>query len=56
MFAYPLLWNALRPGGFFISDDIQDNLGFHDFCIKNQFNPVIVESNGKYIGVIKKPV
>ncbi len=56
MFAYPLLWNALRPGGFFISDDIQDNLGFHDFCIKNQFSPVIVESNGKYIGVIKKPV
>ena len=31
-FGFPLLWNALRPGGIFISDDIQDNMGFADFA------------------------
>jgi predicted O-methyltransferase YrrM len=24
-FAFPLIWDALKPGGVFISDDIQDN-------------------------------
>ena len=55
MFAYPLLWEALRPGGIFMSDDIQDNLGFHDWCKKMKLTPVIVELNDKFIAVVKKP-
>lgn len=55
MFAYPKLWAALRPGGIFISDDIQDNIGFHDYCKMNNFTPIVVGHSGKYIGVIVKP-
>lgn len=54
MFAYPLLWEKLRSGGIFMSDDIQDNLGFRDWCNKMKLQPVIIGMNGKYIGVIKK--
>ena len=32
MFAYPLLWNALKENGIFITDDIQDNIAFIEFC------------------------
>ena len=32
MWAYPLLWNALRPGGLLLSDDIGDNVAFRDCC------------------------
>jgi predicted O-methyltransferase YrrM len=58
IWAYPSLWKALRPDGVFISDDIGDNLAFHDFC--NQVNqvPVIVGSTSevetKYVGVLVK--
>src|SRR5262249_40277160 len=27
-YGFPLLWEALRPGGVFISDDVQDNMAF----------------------------
>ncbi|MEZ5708019.1 MAG: class I SAM-dependent methyltransferase [Blastomonas sp.] len=56
MFAYPLLWNALRPGGLFISDDIQDNFGFRDFCAAHGLAFAITESDGKYVGLAMKPV
>jgi predicted O-methyltransferase YrrM len=32
MWAYPRLWEALRDGGVFISDDVNDNQAFRDFC------------------------
>ena len=32
-YAYPLLWNSLKEGGIFISDDIQDNFAFKDFVV-----------------------
>lgn len=54
MFAYPLLWDKLRVGGIFMSDDIQDNLGFRDWCHKMKLQPIIIGMDGKYIGVIKK--
>jgi len=54
MFGYRLLWNALKPGGIFVSDDINDNMGFHDFCEKNNLEPVIVEIYGKYVGIVVK--
>lgn len=54
MFGYQILWNAIRPGGIFISDDINDNLGFHDFCEKNKLLPVIVKVYGKFVGLVIK--
>lgn len=55
MFAFPLLWNALRSGGLFISDDIQDNFGFRDFCAAQDIPFAVTESTGKYVGLAMKP-
>ncbi len=52
--AYPILWKALNNGGIFISDDIQDNIAFREFCDELQVQPIIAESQGKYVGIIKK--
>lgn len=54
MFGYPLLWEALSPGGVFISDDVQDNLAFKDFAIQKNVKPVVFEHNEKYVGVLMK--
>jgi predicted O-methyltransferase YrrM len=56
MWAYPRLWNALRPGGCFISDDVGDNLAFCEFCRGVGEDPVIVRTEGKYVGLLRKPV
>jgi predicted O-methyltransferase YrrM len=59
MWAYPLLWKGLRPGGIFISDDIGDNMAFRDFCESLGKTPIVVQSqtNGslKYVGIVQKP-
>ena len=60
MWAYPLLWNALVPGGYVVSDDIGDDRGFHDFCEQLEVVPTIVSgltSTGtiRYAGVLRKP-
>lgn len=55
LYAYPRLWRALRPGGLFISDDIQDNFAFRDFCREHGFNFQVTESGGKFIGLARKP-
>lgn len=54
MFAYPLLWNALRPGGIFISDDISDNFAFRDFFEPLAVNYAIVRSQNKHVGLARK--
>ncbi len=55
LFAYPLLWEALRPGGIFVSDDISDNDGFRDFCEQIDRVPLMAENgNRRYLGVICK--
>lgn len=58
MWAYPRLWNALRPGGCLITDDVKDNLGFHDFCAQIGEEPIIVEMStefgSQYSGVLFK--
>lgn len=54
MWASPLLWKALKTGGFFISDDINDNLAFKHFCETVNKKPIIIEHLGKYVGVIIK--
>jgi predicted O-methyltransferase YrrM len=54
IFGYDLLWHALRDDGIFISDDIDDNNAFKDFCETINKQPLIAESNGRYVGVIVK--
>jgi hypothetical protein len=54
MKTYPVLYDKLRRGGVFISDDIQDNIGFKDFCEKLKIIPTIISFEGKYIGVFIK--
>ena len=54
MFAYPLLWKALRKEGVFISDDIGDNLAFAHFAKHIGNKPIVVKSKGKYIGILIK--
>jgi predicted O-methyltransferase YrrM len=55
MWAYPILWEALRPGGFFISDDINDNVAFREFSSMVACDPIVVEKDDKYAGVLIKP-
>tara|TARA_Y100000385_G_scaffold112226_1_gene116415 strand:- start:254 stop:1051 length:798 start_codon:yes stop_codon:yes gene_type:complete len=49
-----ILWKALKVGGFFISDDINDNLAFKHFCKSVDRKPIIIEHLGKYVGVVVK--
>lgn len=52
--SYPVLFKALRNGGFFISDDVQDNLAFKIFCEDLNIQPIIISFENKYIGVVIK--
>lgn len=58
LYAYPLLYKALRKGGIFVSDDVDDNLGFRDFCNSINQAPLIVKtptnSGIKYVGILVK--
>ena len=53
-YGYPLLWDALKKGGIFISDDIQDNLAFKNFVESKNLVFAVTEYKGKYIGITKK--
>ncbi|MCS3532443.1 O-methyltransferase [Chryseobacterium sp. JUb7] len=54
VWAYNELYRHLRKGGVFISDDIGDNSAYQDFCEANSIDTVVVEYEGKYIGVFVK--
>ena len=54
MWSSPILWKALKVGGLFISDDINDNLAFKHFCKSVDRKPIIIEHLGKYVGVVVK--
>ncbi|MGE0212308.1 MAG: class I SAM-dependent methyltransferase [Parvibaculaceae bacterium] len=54
IFAYPLLWDALRDGGVFVSDDIQDNMGFFDFVDRAGADYVVLDWRTKYVGIARK--
>lgn len=54
MYAYPLLWRALRPGGIFISDDIEDNFGFRDYFHSLGVPFAVVHCGGRYVGIAAK--
>ena len=55
LFAYRLIWRALRPGGILMSDDVSDNLGFKQFCMEIGGEPVIVRQENKFQGLLAKP-
>lgn len=52
--SYKFLWQVLRVGGFLVSDDVGDNRSFSDFCIEVGGNPIYLEFDGKYVGVLRK--
>ena len=54
-FAYPLIWQALVPGGVFISDDIQDNMRFAEFVGEKGVPFAVTECAGRYVGICRKP-
>lgn len=54
MWAYPKLWKPLRAGGFFISDDIGDNLAFFDFANEVKKDPIIIKTKNNFVGVLIK--
>jgi len=53
-FAYPLIWQALVPGGVFISDDIQDNMRFAEFVGEKGVPFAVTECAGRYVGICRK--
>lgn len=48
------IWPRLNKGAIIIIDDIGDNMHFHDFVMKKKLDSIIINSNNKYVGVIKK--
>lgn len=53
--AYPRLWAALRPGGVFISDDIQDNMAFAEMIGRLDLPCAVTRSGTKFVGLARKP-
>lgn len=52
--SFPVLYDKLREGGVFISDDIQDNVAFKHFCEKLDKRPVIISFQNKFVGAFIK--
>lgn len=55
-FGYGVIWPALKPGGIFISDDIQDNMAFAHFVARTRARFGVVQAGGKFVGLAAKPV
>lgn len=53
-YGFRLMWDALLPGGIFISDDIQDNLAFKEFVEVQQAAFAVTEYQNKFVGVVRK--
>lgn len=53
-FAYPILWESLRQGGVFISDDIQDNMCFAEFVQVIGCDYAVTQADGKFVGIMRK--
>ena len=54
-FGYSVIWDALRRGGVFISDDIQDNLAFAHFVGASGARFGVIETANKFVGIAIKP-
>lgn len=55
-FGYGVIWRALKPGGIFISDDIQDNMAFAHFVARTKARFGVVQAGDKFVGLAAKPV
>ena len=55
-YAYPMLSEALEPGGVFISDDIQDNFAFKEFVESWAVDFAVTAYQGKFVGIARKPL
>jgi predicted O-methyltransferase YrrM len=53
-YAYPMLWEVLRPSGVFISDDIQDNMAFAEFAKEVGAPFAVTGYEGKFVGILRK--
>lgn len=54
--SYFRLWKRLNKDGYFLSDDISDNMAFYDFCSKLNLIPKIFKINNRYVGLLKKEI
>lgn len=54
-FGYQRMWDALVPGGVFISDDIQDNLAFREFVEAGGLKFAVTGYGNKFVGILIKP-
>jgi hypothetical protein len=52
--AFARLWPALRPGGVFVADDVNDNFAFRDQCEGLGARPLVVGYRNKYQGILLK--
>jgi hypothetical protein len=56
--AFPKLWEALKPGGVLAVDDISDNLAFRDFAKRTNSEPIVIKTFDtqvvKHIGLLVK--
>lgn len=53
--ALPKLWEAIRPGGYLIVDDINDNRQFRHFVENLAIEPRVLAYQTKYVGLLQKP-
>lgn len=52
--AYGLLWEALRPGGVLLADDVGDHLAFRDFARHVGGAPTVIRDGRKSQGMLVK--
>ena len=47
-------WDALKPGGYLLSDDICSSYAFIDFCSERKLKPDVLIGQRKLFGVVQK--
>lgn len=52
LFEYKAAWEAMTPNGILLSDDVDHNLSFYDFCIKSKKTPLLLVDTRKVSGLI----
>ena len=50
IWSQPIIYDALRKGGLFISDDIECNSAFREFATSNNLDYFVVKFEGRYVG------
>jgi predicted O-methyltransferase YrrM len=63
--SWELIWNHLRPGGIFVTDDVNGHDAYLDFCDRLQTPPMVVakptmmqldDPTVFYAGILRKPL